>query len=154
MKKKSLLAALLLTAVFSASAYAIGEVVAPPYGGYAQPYGYGYARPYAGGISNDNPLVRSVDNHYDTRQPVQGYAGPPQGQGDYYDPYHAEMEHKARQLNLKKMDRALKNEDREDRADGRRETRDKMYTGRDGLETVDKTTNTIHNVHSLIRSFR
>jgi|GEM_PF-5859228 len=114
------------------------------------PYGYGYGY----GVSNDNPLMRSVDNTYDTSQPVQGYAGPPTGKADYYDPYHAEMEHKARQLNMKKMDRALKNEDRQDRADGRAEARDRMYTGRDGLSTVDKTTGTIHNVHSLIRSFR
>ena len=147
MKKTTfcLMAVIALSALSSASVKAITDPrpYPPPYG-----YGYGY------GVSNDNPAVRTVDNHYDTQAPVKGYAGPPRGPNDYYDPYHAEMEAKARQLNMKKMDRALKNEDREDRADGRRETRDKMYTGREGLGTIDKTTNTIHNVHSLIRSFR
>ncbi len=151
MKNKEILCFLTIAALFAASSISANAITDKGYSpqpyGYT-PYGYGY------GVSNDNPISRTVDNHYDTQAPVQGYAGPPRGQADYYDPYHAEMEAKARQLNMKKMDRALKNEDREDRADGRREARDRMYTGREGLGTVDKTTNTIHNVHSLIRSFR
>ena len=144
-KNLYLLAATALFVAFCNPVHAVTE--APPYG-YGAPYGYGY------GMSNDNPMVRSVDNNYKNQAPVQGYARAPQGPDDYYDPYHAEMEAKTRQLNLKKMDRALKNEDREDRADGRREARDRMYTGREGLGTVDKTADTVRNVNSLIRSFR
>ena len=149
MKNKSTLCLLTAFTFFVASAISAEaiESYSGPYG-YSSPYAYGY------GISSDNPISRSVDNHYDAQAPVNGYAQGPRGRADYNDPYHAEMEAKARELNLKKMDRALKNEDRMDRADGRREARDRMYTGREGLGTLDKTTNTIHNVHSLIRSFR
>jgi len=152
MKKICLLATAALFFTFFNPAQAIGE---PPYN---QPYGYGppspYGYGYGYGVSNDNPIARSVDNNYNTQLPFPGYAGPPRGSQDFNDPYHAEMEAKARQLNMKKMDRALKNEDREDRADGRRETRDKMYTGREGMGTVDKAADTVRNVNSLIRSFR
>ena len=131
-------------AIMDAGPYGYGPTPYGPMG----PYGYGY------GMSNDNPMVRGVDNHYDKYAPVDGYARPPQRSSDFEDPYHAQMEAKTRELNLKKMDSAIKNVDREDRADGRRETRDRMYTGREGLGTVDKTSDTVRNVHQLIRSFR
>ena len=116
-----------------------------------QAYNYGYSGYY--GYYTDSPGVRSIDNNFNTGASVEGYAQAPQSQADYDDPYHQQMESKARKLNLMKMDNAINNVERQDRADGRRETRDKMYTGREGLRTVDTTTNSVRNIHSLIRSF-
>ncbi len=112
------------------------------------------------------PQAYSVPQQQSTRNIVpvnsqQGYAQQqayyqqPQHYGAplYADPYHAQMEAKARELNLKQTDLALKNVDRQDRANDRAERRDKNYSIRDAFGTVNSGVSTVTGITNFIRSW-
>ncbi len=71
----------------------------------------------------------------------------------FADPYHAQMEAKARELNLRRTDLAINNVERQEKANDKAAIRDTNYTVRDTFRTVNSAVGTASTIRGFFRGF-
>ncbi len=113
------------------------------------------AQPYYQVSNNVVPVNFAQQGYTQQYQQQVPYYAYPQSAGVpvYADAYHAQMEAKARELNLKRTDLAINNVDRQEKANDRAETRDKNYTVRDTFHTVNSGVSTVSNIRNFVRGW-